>query len=240
MTEAGYSEANPCKLVLFAMTFGGYVEAMEILKERKLAFGISCCYTSKNAEVIGSEEYIDDMIAKGAKFAWFFTYMPIGNDAVTDLIATAEQREYMYHQIRKFRKTKPLFTMDFWNDGEFVHGCIAGGRNYLHINANGDIEPCAFVHYSDSNIREKTLLEAYMSPMFMQYHDNQPFNDNMLRPCPVLDNAGKLAEMVHACGAHSTDLQSPEDVDDYCERCRPTAEAWAITADRLWKEEVHE
>ncbi|MDO4860440.1 MAG: radical SAM protein [Bacillota bacterium] len=221
-------------------TYKKVVRAMEILKERKLAFGISCCYTSKNAEVIGSEEYIDDMIAKGAKFAWFFTYMPIGNDAVTDLIATAEQREYMYHQIRKFRKTKPLFTMDFWNDGEFVHGCIAGGRNYLHINANGDIEPCAFVHYSDSNIREKTLLEAYMSPMFMQYHDNQPFNDNMLRPCPVLDNAGKLAEMVHACGAHSTDLQSPEDVDDYCERCRPTAEAWAITADRLWKEEVHE
>lgn len=221
-------------------TYKKVVKAMEILRERKLAFGISCCYTSKNAEVIGSEEYIDDMIAKGAKFAWFFTYMPIGNDAVTDLIATAEQREYMYHQIRKFRKTKPLFTMDFWNDGEFVHGCIAGGRNYLHINANGDIEPCAFVHYSDSNIREKTLLEAYRSPMFMQYHDNQPFNDNMLRPCPVLDNAGKLAEMVHACGAHSTDLQSPEDVDDYCERCRPTAEAWAVTAERLWNEDVHE
>ena len=221
-------------------TYKKVVKAMEILRERKLAFGISCCYTSKNAEVIGSEEYIDDMIAKGAKFAWFFTYMPIGNDAVTDLIATAEQREYMYHQIRKFRKTKPLFTMDFWNDGEFVHGCIAGGRNYLHINANGDIEPCAFVHYSDSNIREKTLLEAYQSPMFMQYHDNQPFNDNMLRPCPVLDNAGKLAEMVHACGAHSTDLQSPEDVDDYCERCRPTAEAWAVTAERLWNEDVHE
>lgn len=221
-------------------TYKKVVKAMEILRERKLAFGISCCYTSKNAEVIGSEEYIDDMIAKGAKFAWFFTYMPIGNDAVTDLIATAEQREYMYHQIRKFRKTKPLFTMDFWNDGEFVHGCIAGGRNYLHINANGDIEPCAFVHYSDSNIREKTLLEAYRSPMFMQYHDNQPFNDNMLRPCPVLDNAGKLAEMVHACGAHSTDLQSPEDVDDYCERCRPTAEAWAVTAESLWNEDVHE
>lgn len=221
-------------------TYKKVVKAMEILRERKLAFGISCCYTSKNAEVIGSEEYIDDMIAKGAKFAWFFTYMPIGNDAVTDLIATAEQREYMYHQIRKFRKTKPLFTMDFWNDGEFVHGCIAGGRNYLHINANGDIEPCAFVHYSDSNIREKTLLEAYQSPMFMQYHDNQPFNDNMLRPCPVLDNAGKLAEMVHACGAHSTDLQSPEDVDDYCERCRPTAEAWAVTAEKLWNEDVHE
>ena len=168
-------------------TYKKIVQAMEILKQKKLAFGISCCYTSKNAEVIKNKEYIDDMIAKGAKFAWFFTYMPIGNDAVTDLIATAEQREYFYHQIRTFRHTKLLFTMDFWNDGEFVNGCIAGGRNYLHINANGDIEPCAFVHYSDSNIREKTLLEAYRSPLFMQYYNNQPFNKNLLKPCPVLD-----------------------------------------------------
>lgn len=221
-------------------TYKKIVQAMEILKQKKLAFGISCCYTSKNAEVIGSEEYIDDMIAKGAKFAWFFTYMPIGNDAVTDLIATAEQREYFYHQIRTFRHTKPLFTMDFWNDGEFVNGCIAGGRNYLHINANGDIEPCAFVHYSDSNIREKTLLEAYRSPLFMQYHDNQPFNKNLLRPCPVLDNAGKLAEMVHATEAHSTDLKSPESVDDYCEKCRPAAEKWEPIADKLWNSEIRE
>ena len=114
-----------------------------------------CCYTRANAEVIGSEEFIDSMIEWGAKFAWFFTYMPVGVNAVPDLIVTAEQREFMYHQIRKFRKTKPLFTMDFWNDGEYVSGCIAGGRYYLHINANGDIEPCAFIHYSDSNIHEK-------------------------------------------------------------------------------------
>ena len=54
---------------------------------------------------------------------------------------------------------------------------------------------------------------AYTGPLFMEYHDNQPFSDNMLRPCPLLDNDGKLAEMVHRCGAHSTDVESPEDVD---------------------------
>ena len=113
-------------------------------------------------------------------------------------------------------QTKPLFTLDFWNDGEYADGCIAGGRRYLHINANGDVEPCAFIHYSDSNIREKTLLEALQSPLFMEYHRGQPFNDNMLRPCPLLDNQGRLAEMVDASGAHSTDLQNPEDVHVLC------------------------
>ena len=166
-------------------TYQKIIHAMNILQERKLPFGIFCCYTSANAEVIGSEEYFDQMIGMGAKFAWFFTYMPVGKGAVKELMATAEQREMMYHRTREYRRTKPIFTVDFWNDGEYVGGCIAGGRCYCHINANGDIEPCAFIHYSDSNIREKTLLEAYQSPLFMGYHDNQPWNDNMLRPCPI-------------------------------------------------------
>lgn len=215
-------------------TYRKVIEAMTRLKERKLLFGISCCYTNKNVEVIGSEEYFDSMIDMGAKFVWFFTYMPIGAAAVPELIATAEQRKFMYEQIHKFRKAKPLFTIDFWNDGDAVGGCIAGGRSYCHINANGDMEPCAFIHYSDSNIKEKTLLECYQSPLFMAYRRSQPFNDNMLRPCPVLDNPGRLTQIVEESGTRSTDLESPERACDYCNRCVPAAEKWAPVADELW------
>ena len=216
-------------------TYAAVIKAMDILRKKKLPFGISCCYTSKNVDIIGSEAYFDSMIAMGAKFAWFFTYMPVGREAVPELMATAEQRKFMYNQIRAFRKTKPIFTMDFWNDGEYVQGCIAGGRCYLHINANGDIEPCAFIHYSDSNIREKTLLEAYKSPMFMAYHNNQPFNQNHLRPCPLLDNPGRLTEMVEKSGAKSTDMQDPENVRDLSAKCKNAAEHWAPVADELWQ-----
>jgi MoaA/NifB/PqqE/SkfB family radical SAM enzyme len=215
-------------------TFKKVENAMAILKAKRLPFGVSCCYTSKNTEIICSEEYFDRMIEWGAKFCWFFTYMPIGNDAVPELMVTAEQREYMYRQIRAFRETKPLFTLDFWNDGEYAKGCIAGGRRYLHINANGDMEPCAFIHYSDSNIRDKTILEALQSPLFMAYHDGQPFNENHLRPCPLLDNPDALVRMVETSGAHSTDLQDPEDVGKLTEKTRAAAEKWAETADGLW------
>ncbi|HJJ69956.1 MAG TPA: radical SAM protein, partial [Methanocorpusculum sp.] len=211
-------------------------KGMEILKRNKLPFGISCCYTSKNVEAIGNDAFIDDMISKGAKFAWFFTYMPVGRDAVPELIAKPEQREHMYRFVRHIRETRPIFALDFWNDGEYVNGCVAGGRFYLHINANGDIEPCAFIHYSDSNIREKTLLEAYKSPLFMQYHANQPFNENHLRPCPCLDNPHKLVEMVEKSGAKSTDVQAPEDVHDLAAKCKPVSEEWGKHADELWKE----
>ena len=228
----GFEEATDSRRG--AGTFRRVERAMALLRERKLPFGISCCYTRQNVEVIGSEAYFDQMIAWGAKFCWFFTYMPVGSDAVPDLMVTPEQRRFLYEQVRAFRATKPLFTMDFWNDGEYAGGCVAGGRRYLHINANGDIEPCAFIHYSDSNIRDKSILEALQSPLFRAYHAGQPFNDNHLRPCPLLDNPRALQSMVHATGAHSTDLESPEDVDALAGKCERAAENWAPVADSLW------
>ena len=172
----------------------------------------------------------------GAYFIWYFHYMPVGNDASPELLPTPEQRTEVYRRIRRYRAEKPLFAMAFQNDAEFVGGCIAGGRTYLHINANGDVDPCVFIHYSDSNIREKTLLETMKSPLFMAYHDGQPFNDNMLRPCPMLENPEKLRAMVKSSGAHSTDLQSPETVDHLCAKCDRYAAEWKPAADKLWAE----
>ena len=216
-------------------TYQKVIQAMAILKKKHLPFGLSCCYTSQNLDSISSYDFIDQMVEWGAKFVWYFHYMPVGNDAVSALLPNPEQREFMYHRIPDIRATKPIFAMDFQNDGEYVGGCIAGGRRYLHINANGDCDPCVFIHYSDSNIREKTLLECLQSPIFMAYHDGQPFNENHLRPCPMLENPELLRKMVEETGAHSTDLQSPESVDHLCDKCVSYAKNWTPTADRLWQ-----
>ncbi|MCI6373837.1 MAG: radical SAM protein, partial [Clostridiales bacterium] len=217
-----------------AGTYKKVIHAMELLGEKHLPFGISSCYTSANVDSIASDEYIDSICKMGARFIWYFHYMPVGNDAVPQLLPSPEQREYMYHRIREIRATKPIFAMDFQNDGQYVGGCIAGGRRYLHINANGDVDPCVFIHYSNSNIREHTLLEALQSPIFMAYHDGQPFNDNMLRPCPMLENPDQLRAIVEKTGAHSTDPQSPETADHLCAKCDEYASSWKPTADRLW------
>ncbi len=210
------------------------VAAMELLKEKRLPFGISACYTSQNLDSISSNAFIDQLAEWGARFIWYFHYMPVGNDAAPELLPNPQQRERMYHRIREIRATKPIFAMDFQNDGEYVGGCIAGGRRYLHINANGDVDPCVFIHYSDSNIREKSLLECLQSPVFMAYHNGQPFNENHLRPCPMLENPELLRKMVKETGAHSTDLQSPECVDHLCGKCESYARRWKPEADRLW------
>ncbi len=217
-------------------TYGKVRKAMALLKEKKLPFGVSCCYTSANWDSISCEEFVDGLIEWGAKFAWYFHYMPVGNDASPDLLPTTDQRVSMYTRLRSYRTCKPLFILDFQNDGEFVGGCIAGGRRYLHINANGDVDPCVFIHYSDSNIREKTLLECLQGPLFMAYHDGQPFNENHLRPCPMLENPEKLRELVARTGAHSTDPESPESAEHLCSKCDAYAANWKPVADEMWEE----
>ncbi|MGI5959222.1 MAG: radical SAM protein [Massiliimalia sp.] len=215
------------------------MQAMKLLREHKLPFGISTCYTSKNYADICSEEFYDMIIQAGALFVWFFHYMPVGAGAVPELLPTPEQRAEVYHRIREFRDSKPIFSMDFQNDGQYVGGCIAGGRRYLHINARGDVEPCVFIHYSNVNIRNCSLLDALKSPLFLAYYREQPFNNNMLRPCPMLENPEKLRAMVKETGAVSTDYESPESADILCDRTTPYAENWKPMADKLWVESGH-
>lgn len=221
-------------------TYDKVVHAMEILRRYKVPFGASTCYTSANYESITDDEYFDRLISFGAKFAWFFHYMPIGNDAVPELLLNPDQRETVYRKIRDVRNRKSIFLIDFQNDGEYIGGCIAGGRDYFHINPNGDVEPCVFIHYSDSNIREKTLIECLTSPLFTAYKEGQPFNCNHLMPCPMLENPEKLRDIVHATGAHSTDLISEESVDNLCAKCSSYSEEWRPRAEEIWAEKARQ
>ena len=211
------------------------IEAMELMKKYRLFFGYSTCYHRYNTESVASDEFVDEMLARGCFYAWNFTYIPIGKNAQTDLIATPEQRAYMYKRVNEIRTHKPILALDFWNDGELAGGCIAGGRSYFHINAAGDVEPCAFVHYSNVNIKDVSLLEALQSPIFKAYQKRQPFNQNQLQPCPLMDNPERIREIIAESNARSTDIISPEKIEELCAKTKPAAEKWAPVAKKLWE-----
>ncbi len=216
-------------------TFKKILEGMEYLKKHGVIYGFSTCYHSKNVYEVGSPEYLDYMIEKGCIFGWYFTYMPLGKNADLSLLVSPEQRKHMRNFVKESRNHKPIFTIDFWNDGDLTQGCIAAGRHFLHINARGDVEPCAFIHYSNVNIKETSLVEALQSPLFMEYYQNMPFNDNHLRPCPLLDNPDMLKGMVMRSGACSTQLKDRESVQELTDKCQEAAQNWGKLADEIWQ-----
>lgn len=222
--------------------YAAVMKAMDLLKKYGILFGTSVCYTRANIDAVTSDEFFHMLERKGAKFGFYFHYMPTGKNAVPDLLPTPEQRKYMIERIRYIRSDKSdiqFYPMDFQNDGEYVGGCIAGGRNYFHINSSGDAEPCVFIHYSNTNIHQNSVLEMLQSPLFMAYHEGQPFNRNHLRPCPMLENPQLLREMVAKTGAHQTNEEAPESADELCAKCDDYAKNWKPVADEIWASEVH-
>ena len=222
--------------------YDAVMNAMELFRKYGIIFGTSICYTSANIEAVTDLDFIRFIADKGARYGFFFHYMPVGSNAVPALMPSVEQRKAMIDKIRYIRSDQcdiGFYPMDFQNDGEYVGGCIAGGRNYFHINANGDAEPCVFIHFSNTNIHENSILEMLQSPLCMAYHEGQPFNRNHLRPCPMLENPELLRRMVKETGAHQTNDESEESVDHLCSKCDEYAKNWGPVADEIWAGQKH-
>jgi MoaA/NifB/PqqE/SkfB family radical SAM enzyme len=178
--------------------------AMARLRERGAVFGVSLTATLENVEEITSDDFVDYLVEKGVRYGWIFHYIPIGRNPNPDLMLTPEQRSYMTMRVPAIRRDKPFMLVDFWNDGELTHGCIAGGRRYFHVTASGAVEPCAFVHFSTHNINDHSLEEVLRSPLFAAYQKRQPFCDDYLRPCPIIDVPFALRDIVVESGAMPT------------------------------------
>lgn len=222
--------------------YDAVMHAMDLFRKYGILFGISVCYTRYNMEAVTSDAFLRMVADKGARYGFFFHYMPVGANAVPALMPTVSQRRDMIGRIRFIRSDAcdlPFFPMDFQNDGEYVGGCIAGGRNYFHINAHGDAEPCVFIHFSDTNIRTHSILEMLQSPLFMEYHKGQPFNRNHLRPCPMLENPQLLRDMIARSGARDTNAEAAESVEALCGKCDRYAAAWGKEADAIWDGSSH-
>lgn len=217
--------------------FRKIMDAMDYLKDEGVVFGGSITETRENIEIISSEKLVDMLIDKGAMLIWYFQYIPIGRKPNMGLMPTPEQRDMLRKRINYLRANKPIFIGDFWNDGPHVDGCIAGGRKYLHINANGDVEPCVFTHFAVDNIREKSLWEALNSDLFRAIRARQPYSRNLLTPCMIIDEPEVLRDVVTQCGAYPTHPGAETIITELKDQLDEYSTAYHKIADKAWEED---
>lgn len=217
--------------------FDKVMHAMELLKAAGLSYCGSFTHSRKNTGIITNPEFIDMLLDKGVFALWLFSYIPVGRKPDPDLMPTPEQRDQLRRTVIDYRATKPMLFVDFWNDGPMISGCLAGGRKYFHINANGDIEPCVFCHVAVDNIRRTTLKEALSSPFFRKIRQRQGEHDNLLRPCMLIDQPEVGRDVFSTEGAYATHDGAEEiftglasDMDEY-------SAAYGEIADPAWEEE---
>ena len=193
--------------------FKKIMNAMDILKRNGIPFGFSVAVTSKNAEEISSDRFVDFLIEKGAYVGWFFLYMPVGAKPDPKLMPTPKQRLHLYNRDLKIRETKPIFIIDFWNDAPWVGGCIAG-KEYVHITSKGDVEPCIFTHMAVDNIKNKSLKEVLNSDYFRALRERQPFDENLFLPCQWIDNPKVSRDMAKKFKLYPTHPGADDPIKD--------------------------
>ncbi|MFQ5841021.1 MAG: radical SAM protein [Thermodesulfobacteriota bacterium] len=216
-------------------TFQRICQAMDNLRAAGVIFGFSTVLAAYNYSTLLKEEYYKFLVDNGVLFGWLFQYIPIGSRPSPELMLTPEQRVALHNRVKEIRNKYPLFVADFWNDGPYVNGCLAGGRTdggYFHINSNGDIEPCVFAQFAVDNIRDiyqrgGHLWDALNSDFFKEIRARQPWNKYHQMPCMVIDNPYCLRNVVKKTNPYPTHegaesiIKDPvlvKHLDDYSKR----------------------
>jgi MoaA/NifB/PqqE/SkfB family radical SAM enzyme len=213
------------------------LKAFEHLTDERVLVGSSATVTSKNAEVVASEEFVDRMIGLGSILQMYFLYMPVNGQSDFSLLVTPEQRDHLRRKVSEFRQTKPLFFVDFWNDGPHVEGCIAAGKKYFHVNAMGDIEPCVYAHVATQNVKDGSLKDALTSPLFQAIRARQPHNENHLRPCMIIDNPEIAREIIRIAKPRFTHPGAEEIYTSRAQALDEYAQRYADFIEPIWENE---
>jgi Predicted Fe-S oxidoreductases len=144
---------------------------LDNLKNENMFFGVSLTATSSNFNTITSENFINNMINTGSKLFIFVEYVPI-DDATGALALTYEQRASLKMKMNELQSIHPGLFIAFPGDEELYGGCLAAGRGFIHINADGNLEPCPFAPFSDVNLNTCSLKDALKSTFLEQIRSN--------------------------------------------------------------------
>ena len=142
--------------------------AMHEMKSRNLLFGCSITVTRENMPEVTAPGFIEQLRQSGCGIVFYVEYVPIeaGTETLmlqdTDLVVLKNCVSSLRDQ---FTDT---IIVSFPGDEEDTDGCLASGRGFFHINAQGGAEPCPFSPYSSQTLKESTVADVLRSGFFSE------------------------------------------------------------------------
>jgi len=154
-------------------TYNLIMTAMDSLHKKGILFGGSVTVTTENIMTVTSKAFIQELYNKGTRVLLFAEYVPV-TISTRNIAPTDKERLILEENVEELRKIfKNMVFLSFPGDEKYSGGCLAAGRGFFHINANGGAEPCPFSPYSDVNLKECSLKEALKSPLFKKLENDE-------------------------------------------------------------------
>lgn len=169
--------------------------SMEMMRSNQLLFGVSVTVTTENLEEVTSDAFTEYLSSLGCKVIFYVEYVPVSDDTV-HLAPTDTERLYLDQRLNMLRSTDDsIVYISFPGDEKSSGGCLAAGRGFFHINAQGNAEPCPFSPYSDISVKNTSLLDALQSKLFQKLRSGEFLMEEHAGGC-VLFEKKELVEQL--------------------------------------------
>jgi len=177
---------------------GVYENGLALLnkfKEADLYYGVSITTTRENFETVSEEGFIARLADLGCRVFFFINFIPVeeGSDG---LVMTQGQVDALNRVMSVYRQKYPALFLAFPGSEIDLGGCLAAGKGFVHINAEGDVEPCPFSPYSDASLKDMPLIEALRSPLLRAIRENDVRLDESNGICALWQNRDYVASLV--------------------------------------------
>jgi MoaA/NifB/PqqE/SkfB family radical SAM enzyme len=171
------------------------------LRKAHAVFGFVATNTAVNTSQLAADEFIDQMVAIGCAVGFFTEYVPCGPNPKPEWVLEEAARVAFHKRVLEFRRRKPIVLSQFPDDEYGVENrCSGAGRTSLHINSQGDIEPCPFMPVTHENIRHGGLLAACQSPFLRAIREQPEMLQRYRYACALYEHRAELDRLARQFG----------------------------------------
>ena len=113
-----------------------------------LLTGVATSVCQSNIEELLTEDWLNELIARGVHYVWFHTYRPVGPKPNFDLALRPDQLVRVRKFIVEMRARSPIAIVDayYGHDGKALCPMVTGVSH--HVSPKGDIEPCPIIQFA--------------------------------------------------------------------------------------------
>ena len=154
------------------------------LKNKGIFFGVSLTVTKSNFDTIINDQFVQKLASIGCKLFFFPEYTAI-RGGTKDWVPTDDQRASIPGIINSFRSKYSSLFIAVPSDEKEFGGCLSAGRGFIHISAEGNLEPCPFAPYSDISLKNTPLKEALQSKFLKAIRQNKKELDETEGGCAL-------------------------------------------------------
>jgi MoaA/NifB/PqqE/SkfB family radical SAM enzyme len=162
---------------------------------KNIFWGLSLTLQKDNFNLITSEGFVKELASLGCKIFFYVNYVPVKNNTES-MCLTGKQEKEIVAIVNDFKHKFPALFIAFPGSEGEMGGCLASGRGFVHISAQGDLEPCPFAPYSDTNLKDQNLKDALGSEFLKKIRENHENLNETKGGCALWENRQWVASLL--------------------------------------------